>query len=172
MHRRDVTVALAALWAATLSAATVAQSSAPPSAPQAAQPAQILTLWREGDAGERLEIRGRVLNTAGEIVPGAEISVRHADAGGDYTGAFQGSMLTDARGEYILRTVLPGNYGRPRHIHVSARHPQAGHAYTEVLFKGDPLLAGDQVEMAIALETVRLGGREHKVGTFDITLTR
>lgn len=164
MHRRDLTLALAAVYAGTLPAPVAAQSSA--------QPDQILTLWRAGDPGERLEIRGRVRDAGGELVPGAEVRVRQADAGGEYTGAYEGSMLTDARGEYILRTVLPGNYGRPRHIHVFAQHPQAGHAYTEILFKGDPLLQDEQVEMAIALETVRLGGREHKVGTFDIALSR
>jgi protocatechuate 3,4-dioxygenase beta subunit len=164
MHRRDLTLALAALYAGTLLAPVAARSSA--------QRDQILTLWRAGDPGERLEIRGRVRDAGGELVPAAEVGVRHADAGGEYTGAYEGSMLTDARGEYILRTVVPGSYGRPRHIHVFAQHPQAGHAYTEILFKGDPLLQGGQVEMAIALETVRLGGREHKVGTFDIVLSR
>jgi protocatechuate 3,4-dioxygenase beta subunit len=164
MHRRDLTLALAAFYAGTVPAPAAAQSST--------QPGQILMLWRAGDPGERLEIRGRVHDAGGELVPGAEVGVRHADAGGEYTGVYEGSMVTDARGEYVLRTVVPGNYGRPRHIHVFAQHPQAGHAYTEILFKGDPLLQDDQVEMAIALETVRLDGREHKVGTFDITLSR
>jgi protocatechuate 3,4-dioxygenase beta subunit len=164
MHRRDLTLALAALYAGTL--------PVPLAARPLTQPGPVLMLWRAGDPGERLEIRGRVRDTGGELVAGAEVGVRHADAGGVYTGVYEGSMLTDARGEYILRTVVPGSYGRPRHIHVFAQHAQAGHAYTEILFKGDPLLQDEQVEMAIALETVRLDAREHKVGTFDFALTR
>jgi hypothetical protein len=34
------------------------------------------------------------------------------------------------------------------------------------------LLPPEDVERAIALETVRLGDRQHKVGTFDIVLER
>ncbi len=134
--------------------------------------AHILTLWREGDAGERLEIRGRVMDARGELVEGAQVRIRQVDASGDYVASYQGEMVTNARGEYVLRSVVPGNYGRPKHIHVAASHPQAGYAYTEILFKGDPLLAPDDVEHAIALETVRIGGKEHKVGTFDIVLGR
>ncbi len=136
----------------------------------AADTPHMLTLWRDGDAGERLEIRGRVMDARGNPVEGAEVRVRQADGTGTYTAAYQGAMITNARGEYVLRTARPGNYGRPQHIHVSASHPGAGYAYTEILFKGDPLLSPEDVEHAIALETVRIGDREHKVGTFDITL--
>jgi protocatechuate 3,4-dioxygenase beta subunit len=132
----------------------------------------VATLWNEGDPGERLEIRGIVMDAKGKPVAGAEVSTRQADGGGTYTGQYQATMITNARGEYVLRTALPGNYGVPMHIHVSATHPGAGYAYTEIRFKGDPLLPPGDVEEAIALETVRIDGREHKVGTFHITLKR
>jgi protocatechuate 3,4-dioxygenase beta subunit len=133
-------------------------------------PAHVATFWRDGDAGERLEIRGRVLTPDFQAVVGAEVHVRQADGSGVYTAAYQGMMITNERGEYVLRTALPGNYGRPRHIHISASHPEQGALWTEIVFKGDPMLDERDREHAIALETVRVDGREHKVGTFDMVI--
>jgi len=133
-------------------------------------PPYVATVWNEGDPGERLEIRGIVMDANGNPVAGAEVSTRQADGGGTYTEQYQATMITNQRGEYVLRTARPGNYGVPMHIHISATHPTAGYAYTEIRFKGDPLLPKEDLEKAIALETVRIDGREHKVGTFHITL--
>jgi len=133
-------------------------------------PAHVATFWRDGDAGERLEIRGRVMTPDFQPVAGAEVRVRQANGSGEYTAAYQGGVVTNGRGEYVLRTALPGNYGRPRHIHISASHPDKGSIWTEIVFKGDPMLDERDAEHAIALETVRVDGREHKVGTFDMVL--
>ena len=132
--------------------------------------AHVATFWRDGDAGERLEIRGRVMTPDFEPVAGAEVRVRQADGSGEYSAGYQGAIVTNARGEYVLRTALPGNYGRPRHIHISASHPDKGSIWTEIVFQGDPMLDERDREHAIALETVRIDGREHKVGTFDMVL--
>ena len=143
----------------------------PPAAPQSeVVPSHIATFWRDGDPGERLEIRGRVLTQTFEPVAGAEVRVRQADGSGEYTAGYQGVLLTSDRGEYVLRTAMPGNYGVPRHIHIAAAHPDHGYRVTEIRFKGDPLLPEADRDEAIAVETVRLDGREHKVGTFDIVL--
>jgi protocatechuate 3,4-dioxygenase beta subunit len=133
-------------------------------------PPHVATFWREGDAGERLEIRGRVLTPDFQPVTGAEVHVRQADGSGVYSAGYQGTMVTNERGEYVLRTAMPGNYGRPRHIHVSASHPDVGTVWTEIVFKGDPMLDERDREHAIALESVRVDGREHKVGTFDLVI--
>ena len=138
---------------------------------QAADPPHVATIWSDGDAGERLEIRGVVMDTRGRPVAGAQVNTRQADGSGVYTPAYVASMVSNERGEYVLRTARPGNYGMPMHIHVSVTHPTAGHAFTEIRFKGDPLLPAEDVADAIALEVVRIDGREHKVGTFHITLS-
>lgn len=141
-----------------------------PLAQSGGDPPYVASLWNEGDPGERLEIRGIVMDAKGNPVAGAEVATRQADGSGTYTEHYQATMVTNQRGEYVLRTARPGNYGTPMHIHISATHPVAGYAYTEIRFKGDPLLPKEGVEEAIALETVRIDGREHKVGTFHITL--
>lgn len=157
---------------ALLLATVLAPGAVPAQVPgQSPDPPYVATVWSDGDAGERLEIRGIVTDASGRPVEGAVVSTRQADGSGEYTQKYRATMITNARGEYVLRTARPGNYGTAMHIHISAEHPTAGRAYTEIRFKGDPLLPGDDVEDAIALETVRIGDREHQVGTFHIRLS-
>ena len=128
-----------------------------------------INLWREGEPGTPLEVRGRITDGAGGPVAGATVWVRNADDNGVY-GEHNGSMLTNERGEYLLRTVYPGSYGRPRHIHMSVDHPAHRTAITEVLFKGDPILGGEDPPNAIIVEEVRLAERRVLVGNFDVVL--
>lgn len=130
----------------------------------------ILVLWREGQKGQRLEVRGRVADAAHKPLQDAEVSVRHTGPDGEYSGAYEGVMKTNARGEYILRTAMPGGYGRPGHIHVTVSHPGGGYEYTEMVFRGDERLDNEHQKFGIVLETVRLNGIEVLVGNFDIVL--
>lgn len=89
-------------------------------------------------SGHRLDISGRVLDTAGQPQPGVRIEIWQTDAFGRYIHrgdrapqprdpAFQGfgATSTDAQGRYAFRTVLPRGYAsRPAHIH--ARLLRAG----------------------------------------------
>ena len=131
-----------------------------------------LTLGREGDTGQRLEIRGRVLDTAGMPIEGAEVRVRHADASGIYRPSNIGSMRTDAGGRFILQTRMPGSYGRPRHIHTHVFHDAYHPVYTEILFKGDPILGDADPPNAILLENTELQGQQMLLGSFDVVMER
>ena len=167
MQRRDVLLAVAGMGAmlATRSRAVLASEGA-----TAGPPSHILVLWRDGQKGQRLEVRGRVADAAHKPLQGAEISVRHTDPDGNYSGGYEGVMNTNARGEYILRTSLPGGYGRPGHIHVTVSHPSGGYEFTEIVFRGDKRLDEESQKFGIVLETVRLNDVEVLVGNFDIVL--
>ena len=128
-----------------------------------------LTLLGDGEPGTPLELRGRVTGRDGRPVPEARVSVRHADDGGAY-GAHAGTMITSGQGEYVLRTVFPGSYGRPRHIHMTVTHPGHAPVFTEVLFKGDPILGGEYPPNAIVTEEAHVGERRVLVGNFDVVL--
>lgn len=81
--------------------------------------------------GVILLLEGRVTDTSGEVVPGAEIEIWQTDSEGIYLHSadprfsdrdpnfqFFGISTTDASGRYQFTTLLPGEYGsRPRHIH-------------------------------------------------------
>ena len=81
--------------------------------------------------GTVLHLEGRVLDTNGRTMPGAQIEIWQCDAQGIYDhprqpnrerrdSAFQGygRMLVDAEGRYNFRTLKPVAYpGRTPHIH-------------------------------------------------------
>jgi protocatechuate 3,4-dioxygenase beta subunit len=110
--------------------------------------------------GERIVVRGKVLDESGKPVPNALIEVWQANAGGRYRHKNDsylapldpnfggcGRCLTDSDGNYSFRTIKPGPYPwpnggndwRPAHIHFSI----FGQAFvqrliTQMYFEGDP----------------------------------
>lgn len=81
--------------------------------------------------GEIVRLQGRVLNTAGQPIPGALVEIwqcdvkgrylHSGDGGGPRDPGFQGigQSMTDADGNYWFRTIKPVPYtGRTPHIHV------------------------------------------------------
>ncbi len=147
------------------------------------------------EPGERLIIRGRVLDTDGRPLKGAVVDVWQADAKGRYdnddaahppdpsTYKLRGQMKTDAQGRYEYETIVPGNYGdpgevRPKHIHYIVSQPGYVPLTTQLYFKGDRYLANDpfvRKSLIIALQRQAPTARQAKgtaVGTFDIVLAR
>jgi protocatechuate 3,4-dioxygenase beta subunit len=127
-----------------------------------------------GAPGTRLTLTGRVLTTRGRPIPMALLDFWQADARGVYDNSgyrFRGHQLADARGRYVLQTVLPGLYtGRTRHIHVKAQAPRGRVLTTQLYFPGEPRNRDDglfDAELLIrGLRRVR-GGR---VARFDFVL--
>ncbi len=106
-------------------------------------------LWQEGDPGERLLLRGRVLNTEGAAVPDARVELWQADGNGEvHTNRYRTRLRTGANGGFGLTTAMPGYIpGAPgvwgaRHIHVVVTHPDYSQLISLILFEGDPRLEG------------------------------
>lgn len=106
-------------------------------------------LWRDGDPGERLVLRGRVLDTDGAPVADAEVELWHADGLGlVHPDRHRTRLRTRANGGFGVTTALPGYIpGAPgvwgaRHIHVIVTHPDYPQLISLILFEGDPNLAG------------------------------
>uniref|UniRef100_UPI002869D292 protocatechuate 3,4-dioxygenase subunit beta n=1 Tax=Deinococcus sp. TaxID=47478 RepID=UPI002869D292 len=140
--------------------------------------------------GERIIVRGRLLDSGGRPVRGALIETWQANAAGRYfhkrdqhdapldpnfTGTAR--LLTDERGEYELISIRPGAYPwrnhlnawRPAHIHFSV----FGTNFTERLvsqmyFPGDPLMAFDPIFQGVPDEK----GRARMISAFELELTR
>jgi len=125
---------------------------------------EIRNLWREGDPGERLLLRGRVLTTGSVPVPGAQVELWHADGMGQvHTDRYRTRLRTRANGGFGLTTALPGYIpGAPgvwgaRHIHVVVTHPDYPQLISLILFKGDPNLVGlSYPELAVFVERGRI----------------
>jgi protocatechuate 3,4-dioxygenase beta subunit len=154
-----LTLTSSALWAQTDTPETVAMGS-------------TAQLWQPGDAGEKLFIRGRVLDNDGVPLAGVIVNLRQADGDGEYhSDRYRATLQTDQKGEYQLRTVLPGQYYSAKHIHISFALDGFMAVQTEILFKGDPAL--DPVterDQAVVLETAVVGEEEVRLGQFEVTL--
>jgi protocatechuate 3,4-dioxygenase, beta subunit len=146
---------------------------------------------RHGGApqGERIIVRGRVLDERGRPVPASLIEIWQCNAAGRYrhvvdqhdapldpnfTGA--GRVVTDAQGRYEFTTIKPGAYPwgnhdnawRPAHIHFSLFGPSfLTRLVTQMYFPGDPLLALDPI-----FGSVPAGARERLVSRFDLAATK
>ncbi len=110
---------------------------------------ELRNLWREGDPGERLVLRGRVLDTEGAPVADAEVELWHADGLGQvHPDRYRTRLRTRADGGFGVTTALPGYIpGAPdvwgaRHIHVVVTHPDYPQLISLILFQGDPNLDG------------------------------
>jgi protocatechuate 3,4-dioxygenase, beta subunit len=140
--------------------------------------------------GERVIVRGRVLDDGGRPVPHTLLEVWQANAAGRYrhkkddhpapldpnfTGS--GRTLTDANGCYQFVTIKPGAYPwdnhdnawRPAHIHFSLFGPAfVTRLITQMYFPGDPLLAYDPIYQSIPDEKAR----QRLISSFDLKITQ
>ena len=151
-----------------------------------AQEADLTTQHAGEPLGERIIVKGRVLDEGGRPVPNSLIEIWQCNAGGRYihavdqhpapidpnfTGA--GRVVTDANGAYQYVTIKPGAYPwrnhpnawRPAHIHLSLFGPSfLTRLVTQMYFPGDPLFAFDPI-----LQSVRdPEARERLVARFSM----
>lgn len=132
---------------------------------------KLVDLWQPGDAGQRMNIRGRVTSLDGTPLPGIPISIRQADGNGDYTEHYRTTVISDDKGRFQFGSVVPGNYIGVRHVHIGVY--QDGYQYydSQILFKGDPNLDGyTDADKAIFLEESTVNGETILFGRFDIVL--
>jgi protocatechuate 3,4-dioxygenase alpha subunit len=154
-------------------------------------------LVEEGTRGQRILVRGRVLDGEGAPVPDAMLEIWQADAGGIYNHPADprrpqadsrfpgfGRAATDENGEYQFKTVkpgpVPGDDGQPQAPHINLRVFARGmliHATTRLYFpdeaanRGDPVLAAipDAERRSTLLATV-VPGQDLPTYRFDVVL--
>lgn len=122
------------------------------------------------DPGVVLFMKGQVVNTHGEPVPGAVVDVWQANTGGTYS-YFDGTqsefnlrrrIVADGEGRYRFRSIVPSGYGcppdgptqqllnelgrhgqRPAHIHFFISAPDHRHLTTQINLSGEKYLHDD-----------------------------
>ena len=140
--------------------------------------------------GERIVVRGRVLDENGRPVPDTMIELWQANAAGRYAHERdqhdapldphfkgEGRVFTDADGWYQFTSIKPGAYPwrnhfnawRPNHIHYSLFGPGfATRLITQMYFPGDPLLDLDPIFHAVP----NAAARQRLIAKFDIEITQ
>ncbi len=113
--------------------------------------------------GQVIHLKGRVLDTNGKPVPGAQIEIWQANTFGRYTYPNDtntalldpyfkgyGSQRTDDEGRYTFKTIKPGPYlisedrFRTRHIHFIVSSAST-RLITQLYFDGEPLNETDPI---------------------------
>ena len=168
-----VTMAITGLMISSpLFASDLTLAQADSTAAEPAKKSRLVDLWRPGDSGQRMNIRGRVTSIDGTPLGGINIAVRQANGDGEYTENYRTTLVTDAQGRYQFGSVVPGNYTGARHVHMTVY--QDGYEYfsTSILFEGDPNLDYHYENgKAIFLEESTVNGETIMFGRFDIELT-
>jgi len=108
----------------------------------------VSDLHKPGDPGFPLRVEGKVLNTRGEKVPGAEVQVWHADHAGLYDVQgyrYRAKIAVGESSGYVLNTIMPGHYpDRPaQHIHYLITAPGHRTLITQAYFATDPFFEGN-----------------------------
>jgi protocatechuate 3,4-dioxygenase, beta subunit len=140
--------------------------------------------------GERIIVKGRLLDEAGRPVPNSLVEIWQCNAAGRYrhavdqhhapldpnfTGA--GRVITDADGRYELVTIKPGAYPwrnhenawRPAHIHFSVFGRNfRSRLVTQMYFPDDPMFPYDPIFQSIPDERAR----RRLISRFDLSLTK
>jgi len=108
----------------------------------------VSALRQPGAPGFPLRVSGKVYNTRGDIVEGAQIDLWHADHAGRYDVVgykYRAKLAVAAGTEYIVETIMPGHYDdRPaQHIHYLITAPGHKPLATQIYFATDPFFEGD-----------------------------
>jgi protocatechuate 3,4-dioxygenase beta subunit len=130
------------------------------------------SLREAGIAGTRLVVTGLVLTTGCKPIDRALLDFWQADIRGEYDVSgfrLRGHQFTDRSGRFRLETVVPGVYGRARHIHVRAQAPGGAVLTTELFFLNDASNAGDGLFTPRLAMVVDTAGDEREA-MFDFVL--
>ena len=159
--------------ALAFSASTAVANSDNPSA-GADRKARLVDLWKPGDSGERMNIRGRVTGLDGTPLAGVAIEIRQPDGDGLWTEQYRTTLTTDAEGRYQFGSVVPAsNYcGEP---HVEVMVFQNGWKFFDdrIVFQNNAgagsIYYGNGTP--VFLEESNVKGEAIKFGRYDIVLS-
>ncbi|MBS0641974.1 MAG: protocatechuate 3,4-dioxygenase subunit beta [Acetobacteraceae bacterium] len=170
---------------------SVTETTGPVLSPKHFPPMPDLTmLTGQAAMGERIIVRGRVVDEDNRPVPSTIIEIWQANAAGryDHPGDThdapldpnfhgEGRVFSDEDGWYQFTTIKPGAYPwgnhhnawRPNHIHYSLFGTGfAQRLITQMYFPGDPLLPLDPIFLA----TPDAAARNRLIASFDIEATQ
>ena len=123
----------------------------------------VITLADKNEPGERLLLQGTVFATDGVTpAPGVLLYLYHTNNAGLYAqrggetgngrrhGYLRGWLISDHRGNFEVRTILPGYYPNrdsARHIHMTVKEAGRPEYWIDnVLFAGDPKISAKELE--------------------------
>jgi len=172
--RNGIRVAACLLAGALAGNSGIAAGAADDSTAAAANKPRLVDLWKPGDSGERMNIRGRVTSPDGTPLAGIRVEVSQPDGDGLWTEQYRATLTTDARGRYQFGSVVPvSNYCGDPHVEVVVY--QNGWEYYddklvfEEVMTDDSFYFGDGTP--VFLEDSSVNGETIRFGRYDIVLS-
>jgi protocatechuate 3,4-dioxygenase beta subunit len=134
----------------------------------------VTTLVSPGLAGTKIALTGWVLGPGCAPLANAVIDLWEADDAGRYDNSgytLRGHVSTDARGRYLVETIIPGVYpGRTRHIHVKIAAPGRPVLTTQLYFPEDAARNKADGIYDLRLLVEWLDEPAHRTARFDFVL--
>ncbi len=141
---------------------------------------EIVNLNTKNLPGIPTLITGKIYNKNNQPVSNAHIEIWHADDAGAYhedgnfyfpsQSTLSGYYITDASGEYKVKTIRPGVYGyRARHFHYKISAKGYMTLETQIYFKDDPRIQIDEIAL-IAEESRHINFKYHPEGFLEGTV--
>lgn len=169
------TMPFAGLLIATLAFTATSALASPENPPsdEQAKP-KLVDLWKPGDTGQRMNIRGRVTGLDGRPLAGVEVEVRQPDGDGNWTEQYRATLTTDAQGRYQFGSVVPtGRYCGEPHVEVTV-YQNGWEFFDDQLVFEDVMSAesyywGDGTQIFLEESTVK--GETILFGRYDIVLS-
>jgi len=143
-------------------------------------------LVQQGTKGEILHFNGIIFGKDGKTpVNGALVEIWHCNENGVYDNTsdnyiYRASQKTTANGKYNFKSILPVPYAvssaqtRPAHIHMRVSANGVQDLITQIYFKGDEHLKGDESASNSAavnrILEITSNSKQEKVVKFDIYL--
>src|SRR5581483_8626049 len=102
----------------------------------------------DDDPGLPVTVSGRIFDTRGDALSGANIEIWQANHAGlyDLDGyRYRAALVADAKGTYNFDSVMPGHYPARvcQHIHYLVTAPGHKPLITQLYFATDPVFEGD-----------------------------
>lgn len=108
----------------------------------------------EGLAGTQVLLKGKVFKAdCVTPLPNTLVEIWHCNTNGDYDNdsneyKHRASLLTDEKGDYFFKTIIPGKYlngalYRPSHIHFRVTEKNSKELISQIYFQGDPHIIKD-----------------------------
>jgi protocatechuate 3,4-dioxygenase beta subunit len=143
---------------------------------------------KEIATGKIIVVQGKVLNTDCNAIAGAIVEIWQANHHGKYHHEYDlqgkddpnfqgwGQAITNTKGEYRFKTILPGQYSdRTRHIHFKVSKRGYHEMVTQLYFDGEERNKTDGLLNSLThkeqLQVIRKLNRKKKVPSIEFTIT-
>jgi len=141
-----------------------------------------ITIVNDNEPGEKLLVKGNIIDEDGKPVNGAAIFAYQTDVNGIYSEQgsnnprIKGYLKSGNNGEFLIHTIIPGSYPEsrnPKHIHFEIKKEGFKDSFFEIVFEGDPYLTDSFIRSdGVVLTKINKDNNGNNVCEFEVKLSK